>query len=707
MDKRLSDFDKVMSCLLEPLGDYAPKRRYLLLDYNDSSGADLHHEALQYVPRGVTDRDLVRLFWEDLARQGWLLSGIAEYKLDYVTPGLIAWYGSGDNSDTMDGSERLPTLSPGWGATTLGWDGAYGISDGAVLSNTPTGTWGVVARLADISFFENLTHVLGGRPLDYIVVHHMEPDHAKTLEETVRRYPEAKIICNAKIRDMIRNYFTFDIDSRAILVAEGDTYCFGKHTFAYVMAPMVHWPEVMVSFDTTTGTLFSADAFGTFGALNGNLYADEYDFEHDWLPDARRYYTNIVGKYGTQVQALLKKAATLDIRMICPLHGPVWRKNIGWFVDKYSKWSSYTPEQEGSVLIAYSSVYGHTENAAQVLATMLAERGVRNIAMYDVSVTHPSYVVAEAFRCSHLVFASTTYNAGIFCNMETALLDIAAHNLQNRTIALIENGSWAPTAGKLMRGILSKLKNVNILNETLTIKSSLKDDQLAALAEIADALVASMPKPAPIVNEGKQNPAALFKFQYGLFALSAREGDKDNACVINTAIQMANKPERISISVIKANYTCGMIERTGVFNLSLLTKEVPFAFFQHFGFQSGADVDKFADWTDCARSDNGLYYINRYTNAMFSCRVVESYDQGSHRLFIAEITESKLFSNDETVTYDYYRSHIKPAPPKLAPAEKATWVCSVCGYVYEGDFLPEDFICPWCKHPASDFEPLP
>ena len=507
-------------------------------------------------------------------------------------------------------------------------------------------------------FFENLTHVLGGRPLDYIVVHHMEPDHAKTLEETVRRYPEAKIICNTKIRDMIRNYFTFDIDSRAILMTEGGTYCFGKHTFAYVMAPMVHWPEVMVSFDTTTGTLFSADAFGTFGALSGNLYADEYDFEHDWLPDARRYYTNIVGKYGTQVQALLKKAATLDIRMLCPLHGPVWRKNIGWFVDKYSKWSSYTPEQDGSVLIAYSSVYGHTENAAQVLATMQAERGVRNIAMYDVSVTHPSYVVAEAFRCSHLVFASTTYNAGIFCNMETALLDIAAHNLQNRTIALIENGSWAPTAGKLMRGILSKLKDVTILNETLTIKSSLKDDQLAALAEIADALVASMPKPRPIVNEGKQNPAALFKFQYGLFALSAREGDKDNACIINTAIQMANKPERISISVIKANYTCGMIERTGVFNLSLLTKEVPFAFFQHFGFQSGAEVDKFADWTDCARSDNGLYYINRYTNAMFSCRVVESYDQGSHRLFIAEITESKLFSNDETVTYDYYRSHI-------------------------------------------------
>ena len=552
-------------------------------------------------------------------------------------------------------------------------------------------------------YIENVVHALNGRPLDYMVVQHMEPDHCSLVDEMLRRYPEAKMVCSAKAVGMFAQFYGTDVAARALVVKEGDKLSTGEHTLHFVMAPMVHWPEVMVTYDEKDKILFSADAFGTFGALAGNIFDDEITFDDVWMNDARRYYTNIVGKYGTQVQALLKKAATLDIRMICPLHGPVWRKNIGWFVDKYSKWSSYTPEQDGSVLIAYSSVYGHTENAAQVLATMLAGRGVRNIAMYDVSVTHPSYVVAEAFRCSHLVFASTTYNAGIFCNMETALLDIAAHNLQNRTIALIENGSWAPTAGKLMRGILSKLKDVTILNEMLTIKSSLKDDQLAALAEIADALVASMPKPRPIVNEGKQNPAALFKFQYGLFALSAREGDKDNACIINTAIQMANKPERISISVIKANHTCGMIERTGVFNLSLLTKEVPFAFFQHFGFQSGAEVDKFADWSDCARSDNGLYYINRYTNAMFSCRVVESYDQGSHRLFIAEITESKLFSNDETVTYDYYRSHIKPAPPKLAPAEKATWVCSVCGYVYEGETLPADFICPLCKHPASDF----
>ena len=579
------------------------------------------------------------------------------------------------------------------------FEGQYRVPDGVsynsyLILDRKVALMDTVDRTKGDEWMARLDEALAGRTPDYLVTLHMEPDHAANIAAAMERFPSMCIVGSAKTFAMTAQFFGTDYADRRIVVAEGDTLCLGSHTLQFVMAPMVHWPEVMVAYEQSTKTLFTADAFGRFGAL---------DVEMPWENEARRYFINIVGKYGVNVQALLKKAATLDIRMICPLHGPVWRKNIGWFVDKYSKWSSYTPEQEGSVLIAYSSVYGHTENAAQVLATMLAERGVRNIAMYDVSVTHPSYVVAEAFRCSHLVFASTTYNAGIFCNMETALLDIAAHNLQNRTIVLIENGSWAPTAGKLMRGILSKLKNVNILNETLTIKSSLKDDQLGALAEIADALVASMPKPAPIVNEGKQNPAALFKFQYGLFALSAREGDKDNACVINTAIQMANKPERISISVIKANYTCGMIERTGVFNLSLLTKEVPFAFFQHFGFQSGADVDKFADWTDCARSDNGLYYINRYTNAMFSCRVVESYDQGSHRLFIAEITESKLFSNDETVTYDYYRSHIKPAPPKLAPAEKATWVCSVCGYVYEGETLPADFICPLCKHPASDF----
>ena len=340
-------------------------------------------------------------------------------------------------------------------------------------------------------FFENLAHVLGGRPLDYIVVHHMEPDHAKTLEETVRRYPEAKIICNAKIRDMIRNYFTFDIDARAILVAEGDTYCFGKHTFAYVMAPMVHWPEVMVSFDTTTGTLFSADAFGTFGALNGNLYADEYDFEHDWLPDARRYYTNIVGKYGVQVQAVLKKAAALDIQMICPLHGPIWRENLGTLLEKYQKWSTYEPEDK-TVMIAYATMYGNTENAVNVLANMLADKGVKNIAMYDVSETDVSELVAESFRCSHIVLAAPTYNGGVQPKMEAYLSDIKALALQNRTVAIIDNGTWAPTAGKQMRAVIDTMKNMTVLENPITLKSALAKNQLASLDALAEELASQV-----------------------------------------------------------------------------------------------------------------------------------------------------------------------------------------------------------------------
>ena len=554
-------------------------------------------------------------------------------------------------------------------------------------------------------FFENLAHVLGGRPLDYIVVHHMEPDHAKTLEETVRRYPEAKIICNAKIRDMIRNYFTFDIDARAILMAEGDTYCFGKHTFAYVMAPMVHWPEVMVSFDTTTGTLFSADAFGTFGALSGNLYADEYDFEHDWLPDARRYYTNIVGKYGTQVQALLKKAATLDIRMICPLHGPVWRKDIAWFLDKYIHWATYTPEDD-AVVIAYASVYGNTENAANILASKLADLGVRDVKMYDVSATHPSFIVSECFRASHLVFFSTTYNAGMFVNMENLVHDIVNHNLQNRTIALVENGSWAPTAGGLMRAEFQKLKNCTILDEGLTIKSSLKEAQLSQMDVLAQAIYDSMDHPAPAVHEDakpiEQN--AMFSLSYGLYVLTARDGEKDNGCIINTVMQQTDTPKRISITVNKANYTCDMIKKTGVFNVSVLSQDAPFAMFQHYGFQSGRDVDKFADAKTTPRAINGVCYVPACTKAFLSGKVIQTIEFETHILFIADVTEARELSNVPAMTYSYYFENVKPKPAALA--EQKGWVCKICGYVYEGEQLPADFICPLCKHGAEDFEKL-
>ena len=572
-----------------------------------------------------------------------------------------------------------------------------------VLLDEKTVLFDTVDKSVSGVFFESLAHVLAGRKLDYLIVNHMEPDHAATMEELVLRYPEVTIVTNAKAVAMIRQFFLFDVDARCKVVAEGDTLTTGRHTLAFLMAPMVHWPEAMVTYDATTKTLFSADAFGTFGALSGNLFADEVDFERDWLDDARRYYVNIVGKYGTQVQALLKKAATVDIDMICPLHGPVWRTNLSWFIEKYQKWSTYTPE-DNAVMIAYASVYGNTENAANILASKLAARGVKKIAMYDVSATHPSVIVSEAFRCSHLVFASTTYNAGIFCNMETALLDIAAHNLQNRTVALIENGSWAATAGKLMAELLGKLKNITVLDNKLTIKSSLKEGQLAALDGLADAIAASLKKeaePAPTPAQVESN--AMFKLSYGLFVLTARDGAKDNGCIINTAQQLTSAPMRISITVNKANYTHDMIEKTGAFNISVLTEGAPFGLFKQYGFQSGRTADKLSGGEP--RTENGIAYLSEHANAVISGKVISTVDCGTHTLFIADVTEAHVLSAEPSVTYAYYFAHIKPKPQPAAEKKKG-FVCKICGYVYEGETLPPDFICPLCKHGAEDFEPL-
>ena len=343
-----------------------------------------------------------------------------------------------------------------------------------------------------LQFIQNVRATLGDKPLDYLIVNHMEPDHAATLAETVLRYPEAKIVCNAKTVPMIKQFFSFDIDSRAVIVKEGDTLEIGGHTYAFVMAPMVHWPEVMVTFDATDGILFSADAFGTFGAVSGSIMAKDIDFKGRYLDEARRYYTNIVGKYGPQVLAVLKKAAALDIKMICPLHGWVLTGDlIGWFVDKYTAWASYQPEEKG-VLIAYGSIYGGTENAAEILAGMLADRGICNIAVYDVSATHPSYLVSEAFKYSHLVFASATYNCGIFTPMENLLLDLKAHAMQNRTVALVQNGSWSPMSGKLMQEIVGSFKNTALLEPVATLRSTVSDKTREELSALADAIQASM-----------------------------------------------------------------------------------------------------------------------------------------------------------------------------------------------------------------------
>lgn len=354
-----------------------------------------------------------------------------------------------------------------------------------VLLDEKTVLLDTVDRSVSGQFLENLEHVLAGRSLDYLIVNHMEPDHCALIADIVLRYPEVKIVGNTKTFGMIRQFFDLNVDSRAVMIKEGDTLSTGKHTLFFAMIPMVHWPEAMVTYDAYDKVLFSADAFGTFGALNGNVFADEVNFKEEWLDDARRYLVNIVGKYGGPVQSALKKALTLDIAMICPLHGPIWREDLGWFIDKYQKWSTYTPEDH-NIVVMYASIYGNTENAADVLAGRLADAGEKNVKVYDVSVTDPSYLVAEAFRCDRIVFACPTYNAGLFPKMETLLHELAAHNLQKRKVAVLENGTWASTAGKQMKEILSGMKDMEIYEETVTVKSALKEDQLAQLDKIVE-----------------------------------------------------------------------------------------------------------------------------------------------------------------------------------------------------------------------------
>lgn len=551
-------------------------------------------------------------------------------------------------------------------------------------------------------FFENISAVLGGRPLNYVIVNHMEPDHAATLGEVISRYPDVKIVGNQKTLKLIGQFFSIDVSDRFISVKDGDSLNTGKHTLSFHMAPMVHWPEVMVTYDATDKILFSADAFGTFGALSGNIFADELNFKEEWLPEARRYYSNIVGKYGKQVENLLKKAAKLDIAMLCPLHGPIWRDDINWLVSKYADWASYTPEEQG-VLILCGSVYGHTENAAEYLAAQLAQKGIKNIKLYDVSKTHPSYLISEAFRLSHIVFASVAYNMGIFPKMDDLLNEICAHNLQNRSISIIENGSWAPVAGKLMRQKLETLKNVSFLGETITLNSARDDKNTRELDELAQQIADTI----DIKKENTEvNNDALTNLSYGLFVLSAKEGEKDNGCIINTVMQVTNSPNRIAVGVNKSNYTHGMIERTGVFNISVLSQSAKFDTFKRFGFQSGADTDKFSDFADKARDKNGIFHLTSECNSFISARVENVIDCGTHSIFIANVEDSAVLNDEPSVTYSYYHEHIKPTPAANADGAKKKWVCKICGYVYEGNELPEDFVCPLCKHGAQDFEPI-
>lgn len=561
------------------------------------------------------------------------------------------------------------------------------------------------------TFFQNVEHALNGKKLDFVVIQHMEPDHSATLTELMLRYPDVKIVCNQKVLTMIDQFFNIDLSKKAFIVKEGDTLNTGHHVLKFIFAPMVHWPEVMITYDETSRTLFSADAFGTFGAMNGAIFADEVDFDNEYMDEARRYYCNIVGKYGPQVQSMLKKVHGLDIKMICPLHGFVWRRNLEDYFDKYVKWSTYTPEETG-VMIAYASVYGNTENTAEIISSRLRDMGIKTV-MFDVSVTPASEIIAAAFKWSHLLFASTTYNAGIFVSMEELLNDLAAHNIQNRTVAFVENGSWAPTSGGLMKKIISECKDMTILEETLTLKSSLKPEQDEQINALVNAISATIPRfEKPVLDEAAMaeatvDPTAFQKLSYGLFVLSAKANSKDNGCIINTAAQLTSSPNRINIAVNKANYTHDMILNTGIFNISVLAEDTSFDTFKRFGFASGKDTDKFADFENSvARSANGLLYVTEGTNAFMSAKVVDSYDYGTHTLFIAEITEAEVLREEPSVTYAYYFEHIKPKPQPKIEEEKHGYVCKICGYVYEGDSLPDDFICPLCKHGVDDFEKI-
>ena len=540
-------------------------------------------------------------------------------------------------------------------------------------------------------WLDNIQNTLGTRVPDYLIVQHMEPDHAANILNFAKAYPEAKIVSSAKAFAMMQNFFATDFADRRIVVGEGDTLNLGKHTLTFVTAPMVHWPEVIVTYDSTDKVLFSADGFGKFGTP---------DTDEPWADEARRYFIGIVGKYGAQVQALLKKAAGLDIEIICPLHGPVLRENLGYYLNLYNTWSSYQPEEEG-IVIAYTSVYGNTKKAVSQLAEKLSANGCPKVVVYDLARCDLSQAVGDAFRFSKLVLATTTYNAEIFPFMHTFITHLTERNFQNRTVALIENGSWAPMAAKVMRGMFEKSKNITFTDTTVRILSSLNEESNKQLSDMAEELcreyLAQMDSTA-----NKNDLSALFNIGYGLYVITCNDGKKDNGLIVNTVTQVTNTPNRIAVTINKENYSHHVIKQSGKMNINCLSTEAPFAVFEQFGFKSGRNVNKFEN-CEPLRSDNGLVFLPRYINSFMSLKVEQYVDLDTHGMFICSITEARVLTDKETMTYTYYQNNVKPKPQ--TDGVKG-FVCKVCGYVYEGDTLPEDFVCPLCKHGAADFEPI-
>ena len=540
-------------------------------------------------------------------------------------------------------------------------------------------------------WLDNLQNALDERKPDYLIVQHMEPDHSANIMNFMKLYTGATLVSSAKAFAMMQNFFGTDFSDRRIVIKEGDTLPLGRHILHFVAAPMVHWPEVTVTYDETDKVLFSADGFGKFGAL---------DADEDWACEARRYYFGIVGKYGAQVQALLKKAAALDIRIICPLHGPVLTENLGYYLGLYNIWSSYGVESEG-IVIAYTSVYGNTKKAVELLTDKLKAKGCPKVVVTDLARDDMAEAVEDAFRYGKLVLATTTYNAEIFPFMREFINHLTERGYKNKTIALIENGSWAPMAAKVMKGMLEGCKNITWADTTVHIKSALSDESKQQIEDLAEELCRDyIAQNAETAN--KQDLTALFNIGYGLYVVTSNDGKKDNGLIVNAVTQVTNSPNRIAVTINKQNYSCHVINQTGVMNVNCLSVEAPFSVFESYGFRSGRNVDKF-EGAEVLRSDNGLVFLDKYINSFMSLKVEQSIDLDTHMMFICSVTEARVISDKETMTYTYYQKNVKPKP---ATEGKKGYVCKVCGYVYEGDELPEDFVCPLCKHGAADFEPI-
>ncbi len=541
-------------------------------------------------------------------------------------------------------------------------------------------------------WLDKVEEALGNRQPDYLIIQHMEPDHSANIMNFKKAYPGATVVASQKAFMMIGQFFGTDFSDNRLIVGEGDALSLGAHTLRFFTAPMVHWPEVIVTYDEKDKTLFSADGFGKFGAL---------DADEEWACEARRYYFGIVGKYGAQVQALLKKAATLDIARICPLHGPVLSENLGYYIGLYDTWSSYRPESEG-ILVAYTSIYGNTKRAVLSLVEKLKEKGCPKVALCDLAREDMAEAVEDAFRYGKLVLATTTYNADIFPPMKHFIDALTERNYQNRTVAFIENGSWAPLAAKVMRTLLEKSKNLSFAENTVTLRSALSDESKKKIDALSDELCAEyVAQKGEGVN--KNDPTALFNIGYGLYVVTSNDGKKDNGLIVNTVSQLTNTPQRIGVAINKQNYSHHVIKQTGKMNVNCLTKNAPFSTFERFGFVSGRSVDKFEGITKLY-SDNGLVFLSSDINSFISLKVEDYLDLDTHGLFICSVTESRVISHEETMTYAYYQSDVKPKPKAKG---KKGYVCKICGYIHEGENLPEDFICPICKHGTSDFEPLP